>query len=57
MLRVGRTLYVARNTLNQVATVRLDRSASDGTVVQTRPWCPTCDRAVAGDEVTADVWC
>lgn len=36
MLRVGRTLYVARNTLNQVATVRLDRSASDGTVVQTR---------------------
>jgi DNA-binding HxlR family transcriptional regulator len=28
-----------------------------GSVVQTRPWCPTCDRVVAGDEVTSDVWC
>ena len=36
MLRVGRTLYVAQNTRNQVATVRLDRTASDGRVVQTR---------------------
>jgi sugar lactone lactonase YvrE len=36
MLRVGRTLYVAQNVLNQVATVRLDRKASDGTVVQVR---------------------
>jgi hypothetical protein len=36
MLRVGRTLYVAQNQLNQVATVRLDRSASDGRVVQVR---------------------
>ncbi len=36
LLRVGRTLYVAQNTLNQVATVRLDRTASDGRVVQTR---------------------
>lgn len=36
MLRVGRTLYVAQNAHNQVATVRLDRSASDGAVVQTR---------------------
>ena len=31
--------------------------SSCGTVVQTRPWCPTCDRAVAGDEVSADMWC
>jgi sugar lactone lactonase YvrE len=36
MLRVGRTLYVAQNVLNQVATVRLDRTASDGRVVETR---------------------
>ena len=36
MLRVGRTLYVAQNTQNQVATVRLDRAASDGAVAQTR---------------------
>lgn len=36
MLRTGRTLYVAQNTSNQVATVRLDRSASEGRVVQTR---------------------
>jgi sugar lactone lactonase YvrE len=36
MLRVGRTLHVARNQLNQVATVRLDRSASRGEVVRTR---------------------
>ena len=36
MLRVGRTLYVAQNRQNQVATVRLDRAASEGTVVQTR---------------------
>lgn len=28
-----------------------------GSVVQTRPWCPTCDRVVAPDEVTEDVWC
>ena len=28
-----------------------------GSVIQTRPWCPTCDRAVAADEVTTDVWC
>jgi DNA-binding HxlR family transcriptional regulator len=28
-----------------------------GSVVQTRPWCPTCERVVARDEVTADVWC
>lgn len=28
-----------------------------GSVVETRPWCPTCDRAVAPDEVTSDVWC
>lgn len=31
--------------------------ASCGSVVQTRPWCPTCERAVAADEVTDDVWC
>lgn len=36
LLRVGRTLYVAQNMQNQVATVRLDRAASEGTVVQTR---------------------
>jgi sugar lactone lactonase YvrE len=36
MLQVGRTLYVAQNRQNQVATVRLDRAASEGTVVQTR---------------------
>jgi sugar lactone lactonase YvrE len=36
MLRTGRTLYVAQNTRNQVATVRLDRAASEGRVVQTR---------------------
>lgn len=34
LLRVGRTLYVAQNTQNQVATVRLDRTASDGRVVR-----------------------
>lgn len=28
-----------------------------GSVVQTRPWCPTCERPVTTDEVTADVWC
>lgn len=28
-----------------------------GSVVRTRPWCPTCDRVVAADEVSADVWC
>ena len=36
MLRTGRTLYVAQNTRNQVATVRLDRAASTGRVVETR---------------------
>lgn len=36
MLRTGRTLYVAQNTSNQVATVRLDRTASTGRVVQAR---------------------
>lgn len=36
MLRTGRTLYVAQNTSNQVATLRLDRTASEGRVVQTR---------------------
>ncbi|GAA4701040.1 hypothetical protein APR04_000182 [Promicromonospora umidemergens] len=36
MLRTGRTLYVAQNTRNQVATVRLDRAASEGRVLQTR---------------------
>lgn len=36
MLRVGRTLYVAQNRQNQVATVRLDREASSGEVVRTR---------------------
>ena len=36
MLRTGRTLYVTQNTSNQVATVRLDRTASRGRVVQTR---------------------
>lgn len=28
-----------------------------GSVVRTRAWCPTCDRAVAADEVASDVWC
>jgi sugar lactone lactonase YvrE len=36
MLRVGHTLYVAQNTRNQVATVRLDETASAGQVVGTR---------------------
>jgi sugar lactone lactonase YvrE len=36
LLRSGRTLYVAQNTRNQVATVRLDRTASTGRVVHTR---------------------
>ncbi|WP_275002914.1 SMP-30/gluconolactonase/LRE family protein [Promicromonospora iranensis] len=36
MLRTGRTLHVAQNTRNQVSTVRLDRTASSGRVVQTR---------------------
>lgn len=36
MLRAGRTLYVAQNTSNEVTTLRLDRAASQGEVVQTR---------------------
>jgi DNA-binding HxlR family transcriptional regulator len=28
-----------------------------GSAVQTRPWCPTCERVVAAAEATADVWC
>jgi sugar lactone lactonase YvrE len=34
MLLEGRTLFVVQNQLNQVAVVRLDRSASEGTVVE-----------------------
>lgn len=36
-----------------------DRATHDacGSALRTRPWCPTCDRAVAHDEVTTDVWC
>lgn len=36
MLRAGRTLYVVQNRQNQVTTVRLDRAAANGAVVQTR---------------------
>lgn len=36
MRRVGHTLYVAQNARNQVATVRLDETASAGQVVGTR---------------------
>lgn len=28
-----------------------------GSPVEARPWCPTCDRVVATDEESADVWC
>lgn len=28
-----------------------------GSTVQTRPWCPTCDRVVAADEPATDIWC
>ncbi|HLS45273.1 MAG TPA: helix-turn-helix domain-containing protein [Ornithinicoccus sp.] len=28
-----------------------------GSAVQTRPWCPTCDRVVAADEPATDIWC
>jgi sugar lactone lactonase YvrE len=36
MLRIGRTLHVAQNMQNRVATVRIDRTASEGRVVQVR---------------------
>lgn len=28
-----------------------------GSAVQTRPWCPTCDRVVVPDEAAAEIWC
>lgn len=28
-----------------------------GSTVQTRPWCPTCDRVVAAVEPATDIWC
>lgn len=36
MLRTGRTLHVAQNRQNQVATLQLDRGATRGQVVRTR---------------------
>jgi hypothetical protein len=35
LLTVGRTLYVVRNQLNEVAVIRLDRSGASGALVDT----------------------
>ncbi|WP_122261953.1 winged helix-turn-helix transcriptional regulator [Ornithinimicrobium cerasi] len=62
LTEAGTTLAGAVTALAEWGAVREGRPAGAthgacGTPVRTRPWCPTCDRAVAREETTADVWC
>lgn len=62
LTEAGTTLAGAVAALAEWGAVRDGRAAGSthgacGTPVRTRPWCPTCDRAVGPEETTADVWC
>ena len=44
---------VGRRREGQPAAVH----AACGTALQTRPWCPTCDQVVTGEDADELIWC
>ena len=57
----GRLLAGAIRSLAEWGARRTGRPASAthdpcGTTVESRPWCPTCERVIDGDETTHLVW-
>ena len=62
LTEAGTTLAGALTALAEWGAARDGRPGAAthdacGTPLRTRPWCPTCDRAVGSEEATADVWC
>jgi DNA-binding HxlR family transcriptional regulator len=58
----GRRLAAAIATLAEWGAERERHAerpihAACGTPIETRPWCPTCDREVAGETADDLVWC
>ena len=57
----GRRLAASIATLSEWGAARegqpAELHAACGTALQTRPWCPTCDRVVTGEDGDELIWC
>ena len=57
----GRRLAASIASLTEWGAAREGRPAAVhaacGTALQTRPWCPTCDQVITGEDADELIWC